>query len=53
MNFKSAASQWAGPRTYDEMKYTFTLVNRETQQELELSMQGLKVKKASGSGCYR
>ncbi len=42
VNFKSAASQWA-VKDFDG-KYTFTLVNRETQQELELSMQETKVK---------
>ena len=42
VNFKSAASQWA-VKDFDG-KYTFTLVNHETQQELELSMQETKVK---------
>ncbi len=42
VNFKSAASQWA-VKDFDG-KYTFTLVNRETAQELTLSLQESKVK---------
>ncbi|WP_455625964.1 DUF6383 domain-containing protein [Parabacteroides sp.] len=42
VNFKSAASQWA-VKDFDG-KYTFTLVNRETAQNLKLSLQESKVK---------